>query len=306
MPRIPLETINSLQDTREVVLTVLKSSDYQVQENTPTRVVAIHPRTWGTLGHTVEITLGYQSGKTTLLFAISDITGQASWNVLRKLCKKITDNYEIQECTDIAAFCDFVKEKIGRSLLWQKHEVIADGRDWAADYLPNREKSLNIDGFLILTNQRILFAGLLGNFSRDYALSYGINLEDIMAVSNARTPAIGPFFPVDEMVLLEKSGKRKEFLTSRIPQLVTKINTATAERVEELRVQKEKERVLVVLDFTSLRDVLSKGGIVMTTYKCPNCGGMLDIPEEGKILFCRYCGTPVKPVDIFERIKSVL
>jgi hypothetical protein len=68
----------------------------------------------------------------------------------------------------------------------------------------------------------------------------------------------------------------------------------------------EKEHVQIVLDFSSLKDVMAKGGIVMPTYNCPKCNAMIDIPEAGKIMFCKYCGTPIKPVDIFDRIKSLL
>lgn len=70
--------------------------------------------------------------------------------------------------------------------------------------------------------------------------------------------------------------------------------------------EKDKANVQVILDFSSLKDVMSKGGIVMTTHKCPNCNGMVDIPETGKVLICKYCGTPIKPVDIFEKIKSLI
>jgi hypothetical protein len=69
---------------------------------------------------------------------------------------------------------------------------------------------------------------------------------------------------------------------------------------------KEKANVQIILDFSSLRDIMSKGGLVMTTYKCPNCNGMMDIPEAGKVLVCKYCNTPIKPVDIFEKIKSLM
>ena len=62
----------------------------------------------------------------------------------------------------------------------------------------------------------------------------------------------------------------------------------------------------IVLDFSSLKDAMTRGGIVMTTYKCPNCNGVVDIPENGKVLICKYCGSPIKPVDIFEKIKSLV
>ncbi len=69
---------------------------------------------------------------------------------------------------------------------------------------------------------------------------------------------------------------------------------------------KEKGIVQIILDFSSLKDVMSKGGLVMSTYKCPNCNGMISIPEAGKVLMCQYCGTPIKPVDIFEKVKSLI
>jgi hypothetical protein len=69
---------------------------------------------------------------------------------------------------------------------------------------------------------------------------------------------------------------------------------------------KENANVQIIIDFSSLKDVMSKGGLVMSTYKCPNCNGMVNIPEAGKVLVCQYCGTPIKPVDIFEKIKSLM
>jgi DNA-directed RNA polymerase subunit RPC12/RpoP len=69
---------------------------------------------------------------------------------------------------------------------------------------------------------------------------------------------------------------------------------------------KEKANEQIILDFSSLKDVMAKGGLVMTTYKCPNCNGMVNIPEAGKVLMCQYCGTPIKPVDIFKKIKSLM
>ena len=67
-----------------------------------------------------------------------------------------------------------------------------------------------------------------------------------------------------------------------------------------------KEKVQIIFDFSSLKGALSKGGIVMTAYKCPVCNGKLDIPETGKVLICGYCGTSIKPVDIFEKIKDLI
>ena len=73
-----------------------------------------------------------------------------------------------------------------------------------------------------------------------------------------------------------------------------------------LKGEMEKRNVQIILDFSSLKDAMSKGGVIMTAYNCPKCSGMVDLPESGKILICKYCGTPIKPVDIFEKIKSLI
>jgi hypothetical protein len=68
-------------------------------------------------------------------------------------------------------------------------------------------------------------------------------------------------------------------------------------------IDKEKQLAQVVLDFSSLNEALLKRGIAMTAYYCPNCNCMVDIPETDKGLNCKHCGTPTKPVNIFEKIK---
>jgi len=71
-------------------------------------------------------------------------------------------------------------------------------------------------------------------------------------------------------------------------------------------INNQNARVQVNMDFSSLKDVMVRGGLVMTTYNCPNCGGMINIPETGQVLVCKYCGIQIKPVDIFEKIKSLI
>jgi primosomal protein N' len=49
-----------------------------------------------------------------------------------------------------------------------------------------------------------------------------------------------------------------------------------------------------------------KGGIIMTTFKCPFCNANLPIPDRGTLLLCEYCNAPIKAIDIFEKIKALL
>jgi hypothetical protein len=164
------------------------------------------------------------------------------------------------------------------------------------------------DGLMIITNQRVIVLCKGGMFSRGYTLSYSANLEDITSI------AMGKAGWVDTLMIMQ-TGQGIEFsdLNSFKPSiraLFPIFNNTLSQRKNQIRVEQEreraKERVQVVLDFSSLKDVMSKGGMVMTTYKCPNCSGKLDLPASGQVLTCRYCGVPIKPVDVFEKIKDLL
>jgi len=80
------------------------------------------------------------------------------------------------------------------------------------------------------------------------------------------------------------------------------------QQIKRERIQKEKQRehVQVVLDFSSIRETLAKGGVVATAFKCPQCAGRLDLPETGRQTTCRYCGALMRPVDLFDKIKNLI
>ncbi len=61
-----------------------------------------------------------------------------------------------------------------------------------------------------------------------------------------------------------------------------------------------------IADFASLRDFLKENGVIMSAYNCPKCSNMVDIPDNGKLLICKHCGNPIKPVEIFDKIKSLV
>jgi len=59
-------------------------------------------------------------------------------------------------------------------------------------------------------------------------------------------------------------------------------------------------------DFAWIRDYLDKGGLVLTTIKCPQCGANLDLPKEGNNTRCKYCGASIYAQDILEKFKGLL
>jgi hypothetical protein len=65
---------------------------------------------------------------------------------------------------------------------------------------------------------------------------------------------------------------------------------------------KDKEIVQLILDFPSLNNLMTKNGMTITKFECPNCKGAVKIPEAGNIVICQYCRTPIRPNEIFKKI----
>ena len=193
--------------------------------------------------------------------------------------------------------------EINKAILWQKDEVPlaqVKGKELFEDITVSSGTRVGHDGFLVVTNQRLLFAHKFGRLSTEYAIMYGINLENIVNVSHGR------FGFNDRLVILDSNNQHRNFVEPNIQNIIPTINAAIIKRRNQIMSEKQKEQIQIVLDFSSLKEVMAKGGLVMTTYKCPNCNGMVKLPEDGKVLICEYCGSPIKPVDIFEKIKSLI
>jgi len=53
-------------------------------------------------------------------------------------------------------------------------------------------------------------------------------------------------------------------------------------RLRNIRIaQLERGRTV---DFSLIREMLERGGIVLQSIKCPNCGAPLEIPSSGRII----------------------
>ena len=113
-------------------------------------------------------------------------------------------------------------------------------------------------------------------------------------------------------------GKRKEFpeyTGKKLCQLCADEvfnGPVSSESKEALPNNQEKKKPqtenisVVIADFASLTVFLKENGVIMSAYNCPKCSNMVDIPDKGKILICKHCGNPIKPIDIFEKIKSLI
>lgn len=172
--------------------------------------------------------------------------------------------------------------------------------------IENRGRS----GLLVFTNDNMIFMQKQGFSGKDYSQALRIPLENVSGM------VVGGTFFKDIRIKIGTSGLSEEQLFSvfkdnrgRLAQVETvkrEIETVLKQAREEKNRAKAKEHVQIVVDFYGLKDTLAKGGIVMTTCNCPKCNATVEIPEAGKVLICKYCGTPIKPLDIFAKIKSLI
>jgi DNA-directed RNA polymerase subunit RPC12/RpoP len=58
-------------------------------------------------------------------------------------------------------------------------------------------------------------------------------------------------------------------------------------------------------DFKWLKELIDKGGVVVTAVKCPSCGGIVDIPKEGNFVKCEHCSQTLYVEDVVGIIKKL-
>jgi len=76
---------------------------------------------------------------------------------------------------------------------------------------------------------------------------------------------------------------------------------ASAAAVGEMR-----ERVHLTIDFGSLEDYMKKGGLSLTSIKCPEYSAPLRLPKVGTEVVCQHCSNTVYAQDVLEKIKELI
>ncbi|MGA2308763.1 MAG: hypothetical protein ABSG57_04340 [Candidatus Bathyarchaeia archaeon] len=159
------------------------------------------------------------------------------------------------------------------------------------------------NGFLVLTNQRLLFLEEHGVFSKSYHQVLAIPLGKVSGISMGGM--LSPFVSIADdvgacMFHLWGIGK------SQFEPFRQQIIDECRKRREEIETEKKKERVQVVLDFSALKDYMEKGGLILQKMKCPECGAPLTLPTVGNQTKCDHCGSMIYAQDIFEKVKSLI
>jgi len=160
-------------------------------------------------------------------------------------------------------------------------------------------------GNLFLTNKRLVFEHESGIFSKRVYVTLDLPLEGITNIS------------VEGMLQRRLVVYAKKGFVSSFPvcldfsvqnpaQWQGRIMSAAKARLDTIETEKKRERVQLVLDFTALKEYMIKGGLILQTMKCPECGGPIKLPESGSQTKCEHCGNTILAQDIFEKIRSLI
>ena len=164
-----------------------------------------------------------------------------------------------------------------------------------------------MSGALVLTNKRLIWVASRGTFSRSHHVSLEVPLGRIMGISEG-----GSFSKY--ISVIDAQTEYRFFLhfnlgtdTPPLGQFNSVVRPAIQARKKEIETEKKKERVHLMIEFTTIKDFLAKGGILnLQAVKCPVCGGRLKLPEKGSSTTCDHCGTEIYAQDIFDRMKDLI
>jgi len=163
------------------------------------------------------------------------------------------------------------------------------------------------EGIVALTNQRLVHLkesrvsrtrwGKITSI--DYVCLNDIPLELITGIE------LKPgFFTKPEITIYIKRGT----VTWEIyPNLVSfeQFRGMVMEQIKERRRELEMKK-MPVIDFSFIKTFIEKGGIVLTTLKCPNCSAPIKMPKNGTETVCGHCGSTIYAQDIFEKVKTLI
>jgi len=155
------------------------------------------------------------------------------------------------------------------------------------------ERLLYNQRLLILTNKRILNSAAkkaLGNLVE-------VSIEDDVLFYDDKVPM--------PRTLLKIENENKVLLVE-ILEPSSEVQTFVLQMLKAIQKKQEKERPIVVIDFSRVRDYLDKGGLVLTTVKCPQCGASIELPKKGSTTKCGYCRASIYAQDILEKFKGLM
>lgn len=167
-------------------------------------------------------------------------------------------------------------------------------------------RKFQTDGVLVVTNQRLLFLTEHGLFGKSYHQTFSIPIERIQGISQGGS--ISHFVSITDDRSTHIFHIRVKFDTFRdaIMKVVVQRRQELEEERRKLEEERRKDRLQIVVDFSSLKDYMEKGGLVLQKTKCPECGASIALPDSGNQARCEHCGSSIYAQDVFEKIKTLI
>lgn len=157
------------------------------------------------------------------------------------------------------------------------------------------------DGAIALTTTRLLWIQRLG---KSFRVFLDFPLEKVKGITVDYGRLHKTVSIVDEQTTYTFALRNVDEYDAECFRRI--VYSMIADRKEEFRKEEKKAKVSIVMDFSSLKEYMNTGGLVLRTFKCPSCGASIGLPEGGETVKCSYCSTMVKAEDIFEKIQSLI
>ena len=71
-------------------------------------------------------------------------------------------------------------------------------------------------------------------------------------------------------------------------------------------VKRARLEKIATIDFSGIVELIAKYGIVVEEIKCPVCNGNIELPKEGNVTKCPYCGATIEAIDVYKIIKDLI
>ena len=159
-------------------------------------------------------------------------------------------------------------------------------------------------GVFVLTNQRMLWLEKRGRFGKSYHPQFEIPFDEFRGI--AQGGSLRKYVSITdaegEKVFHLKGVSGGSGLEAFRMTVYDQVNAWKQLQKEE----KQKERVHVLLDFSFVKEYMGKGGLVMQTVKCTECGASVSLPESGNQVTCGHCGSTLYAQDIFDKVKALI
>jgi LSD1 subclass zinc finger protein len=156
-------------------------------------------------------------------------------------------------------------------------------------------------GAFVLTTRRLVWIQKLG---KSFRVFLDFPLEKLKEITTnhgrfRKTVAIVDDKSTYTFTLVDVDEEKFE----SFPEL---IYSMIEERKEEIKKEEQKASRSVVMDFSTLKEYMKTGGLNLKSFKCPNCGALIQFPEGGETVECSSCSSTVKAEEIYEKVRSLI